>query len=225
MFQKITNEPGERSFAHGKNWYKIFWVFLIGCMIGYASEMVFAYLKDGHWVERTGLIYGPFNQIYGLGAVIFLLTLYNLRKANASIIFFASAFSGSVFEWVCSWVQEQLFHSVSWEYSDTPANIGGRTNLFFAICWGLMGMIFIRNIYPTLSDVIEKIPNHIGKPLTWALAVFMAFDILISGLAVTRWAERTYNIDVPATNIVNQFLDDTYPDDFMSRTYTSMEFK
>ena len=225
MSHSIANAPGERSFAHGKNWYKIFWVFFIGCLIGYGCEMVFAYLKNGYWVERTGLIYGPFNQIYGLGAVIFMLSLYHIRRANAGIIFLASAFSGAAFEWVCSWVQEQVFHSVSWEYSDTPANLGGRTNLFFSICWGLMGMIFIRNIYPTLSRVIERIPNRIGKPLTWCLAVFMAFDLLISGLAVARWAERTYGYDVPPTNAVNAFLDKNYPDEFMSATYTSMEFR
>ena len=53
----------------------------------------------------------------------------------------------------------------------------------------------------------------------------MAFDLLISGLAVARWAERTYGYDVPPTNAVNAFLDKNYPDEFMSATYTSMEFR
>lgn len=213
------------SFAQGKNGYKIFWVFFIGCFLGNCCEMVFAYAKNGSWVCRQGLIYGPFNQIYGLGAVLFMLTLYRLRDANAGIIFLTSALVGAAFEWLCSWVQEQAFHSRSWEYTGTPVNLGGRTNLFFALCWGLMGLIYIRHFYPWVSDKIERIPNAIGRPLTWVLAVLMVLDLLISAFAVTRWAERTYQIDVPARTGVQRFLDVHYPDDYLAKIYTSLTFQ
>lgn len=213
------------SFANGKNFYKVFWVFFICCFLGNCCEMVFAYAKNGSWICRQGLIWGPFNQIYGLGAVLFMLALYNLRDRNAGIIFVASALSGAAFEWLCSWVQEIAFHSHSWEYSDTPVNIGGRTNLFFAICWGFMGLVFIRNLYPWLSEHIEKIPNSIGRPLTWVLAVFMAVNIIVSIAAVTRWKERTYAPDVPPKAAIGRLLDKYYPNEKMSSIYTSLTFK
>lgn len=44
------------SFANGKNFYKIFWVFFICCFLGNCCEMVFAYAKNGSWICRQGLI-------------------------------------------------------------------------------------------------------------------------------------------------------------------------
>ncbi|MEF9970363.1 MAG: putative ABC transporter permease [Ruthenibacterium sp.] len=210
------------SFAAGKNIYKLIWVFTIGCFVGFAAEMVFAYAKTGAWVNRQGLIYGPFNQIYGLGAVLFTLTLYRFRNANGAIVFVTSALVGSAFEWTCSFVQEFVFGCVSWEYSDTPANIGGRTNLFFAICWGVMGFLFIRNLYPFLSELIEKIPNRIGKPITIIVAVLLSLDIIISFAAVTRQSMRINGS--AADTSIGAFLDRHYPDDYLAKVYPSMQF-
>lgn len=210
------------SFAAGKNLYKLIWVFVIGCVVGHCAEMVFAYAKGGVWVNRQGLLYGPFNQIYGMGAVLFTVTLYRFRNANGTVIFIASALAGSAFEWVCSFAQEMVFGCVSWEYSDTPANLGGRTNLFFAICWGVMGFIFIRNLYPYMSEKIEKIPNKIGKPLTIVLAVLLAADMALSAAAVARQSARL-NGEPPLT-FVGVLMDKWYPDEYLAKIYTSMEF-
>lgn len=210
------------SFAAGKNIYKLVWVFTIGCFIGFVAEMIFAYAKTGVWVNRQGLIYGPFNQIYGLGAVLFTLTLYRFRNANGVVVFVTSAVVGSAFEWTCSFLQEFIFGCVSWEYSDTPANLGGRTNLFFAICWGVMGFLFIRNLYPFLSELIEKIPNRIGKPLTFIIAILLSLDIIISFAAVTRQSMRISG-NAPDTSI-GAFLDTHYPDAYLKKVYPSMEF-
>ena len=211
------------SFAYGKNIHKIIWIFFIGCILGYVVEMLFAFVKNGQWINRQGLIYGPFNQIYGLGAVLFTLTLYRLRNANALWIFGASAVVGAAFEWVCSFLQEKAFGCVSWEYSHTPFNLGGRTNLFFAICWGLMGLLFIRNFYPWVSGYIEKIPNKLGRILSVIIAVFMVFNMAISAAAVGRQSAR-FN-GKPAANFVEAFLDRQYPDAYLAKVYTSMEFK
>ncbi|MEG1069129.1 MAG: putative ABC transporter permease [Ruthenibacterium sp.] len=210
------------SFAAGKNGYKLIWVFIIGCLVGFTAEMIFAYAKTGAWVNRQGLIYGPFNQIYGLGAVLFTLTLYRFRNANGAVVFITSALVGSAFEWTCSFLQEFVFGCVSWEYSDTPANIGGRTNLFFAICWGVMDFLFIRNLYPFMSEAVEKIPNRIGKPLTIFLAILMSLDIIISFSAVTRQSMRIKG-NAPDTAI-GAFLDRHYPDEYLKKVYPSMQF-
>ena len=40
---------------------KIFWVFIIGSVIGYLLEMVVGLVQNGHFVSKQGLIYGPFS--------------------------------------------------------------------------------------------------------------------------------------------------------------------
>lgn len=213
---------GEASFAAGLNLYKLFWVFLIGSFFGVVFETLYVYFMDGVWMNRAGMLYGPFNQVYGIGAVLFTVLLYRFRHKNALVIFTASAIIGGVFEYACSWVQQLAFGSVSWEYSDMPANIGGRTNLYYAGAWGLMGLIFITHAWPFLSEHIERIPNTIGKSLTIVLAVLMLADLTLSGAAVFRASRRAENI--PATNTVARWLDETYPDSYLKKAYPSMQF-
>ncbi|MEG1850039.1 MAG: hypothetical protein RR197_05725, partial [Oscillospiraceae bacterium] len=64
-----------RSFASGLNLYKLFWVFFIGCFLGVVLETAWFLLTRFQLVNRTGLIYGPFNLIYGFGAVLMTLSL------------------------------------------------------------------------------------------------------------------------------------------------------
>jgi len=82
-------------------------------------------------------------------------------------------------------------------------------------------MIFIKNTYPFLSNLIEKIPNTIGKWITWIFIVFMIFNIIISAVAVRRWTNR--RMGIPAGNVVSEFLDELYPDEYMQKIYPNMQ--
>ena len=82
-----TPEEGRKdSFAHGLNFYKLFFVFIIGCIIGYCVEMLWCYLRLGYFESRQGLIYGPFSPVYGMGAVIFTVVLYRFRHSSSLVI-------------------------------------------------------------------------------------------------------------------------------------------
>lgn len=208
------------SFAHGLNFYKLVWIFTVGCLIGFAVETVWCYVQYGHFESRKGLIYGPFSPVYGFGAVLLTLALYPLRGKNGLAVFAASAVIGAAFEFLCSWLQEKVFGTISWEYSDTPLNLGGRTNLQYAVFWGLLGLIFIKHTYPFLSGWIERIPNRAGKIITWVLVVLLVLDMLISSLAVRRWTNRS--LGQPPANAISGLLDRLYPDDLMEFIYPNM---
>lgn len=227
---------GAQSFASGLNIYKLLWVFILGCMIGVLFETLYVFFMDGVWMRRSGMLYGPFNQVYGFGAVLFTLVLYRFRHKNAFLIFLASALIGGAFEYVCSWVQQLAFGSVSWEYSDMPANIGGRTNLFYMGGWGVMGLMFISHFWPWLSEMIERIPNTMmfkgkrsgnmliitGKTVTIALSALLAVNLALSGLAVYRAGMR--NAGHPPANFITRWADETWPDEVMAEKYPSLEF-
>ena len=68
-----------------------------------------------------------------------------------------------------------------------------------------------------------KIPNKVGKVLTWCLLVFMIIDSLASGLVVYRWSERVNG--VVATNGIERFIDEVYPDKTMEWLFPNLEFK
>ncbi len=218
---------GVESFAAGLNIYKVMWVFMLGSFFGVVFETLYVYFTGGVWVRRSGVLYGPFNQVYGFGAVAFTLILYRFRKKNALLIFMASAALGALFEYACSWIEQLVFGSVSWEYSDMPANIGGRTNLYYAAGWGIMGMLFIIHFWPWLSEMIERIPNTLGnrvtaKAITLVLFCALALNMLFTGAAVFRAGQRADGI--PANEPIAQFLDTYFPDELMRREFPDMEF-
>ena len=200
-----TGERRERSFAHGLNFYKLFWVFFIGCFLGVIIELIWCAVLYQKFESRAGLIYGPFNPVYGFGALVLSVGLHWL---------------GSAAEFACSWFQEMVFGSVSWQYDGTVLNLQGRINLLHGLLWGLLGLLWVKELYPRLSRLIEKIPNKIGVAPTWTLAVLMAADIAISAMAVYRQSERREGI--PARNAVAAFLDEHYPDEFLAKIYTNM---
>lgn len=218
--QQPPHDDAKKTFAKGICFSKLFWVFLIGCVGGVAIELFWCLLTRYPLENRSGLIYGPFNPVYGFGAVLLTLLLYKIK--SKILVFLGSAVAGAAFEYFCSLFQEVAFHSVSWEYSETPANLNGRTNIAFGIMWGILGLVWIKSVYPFLSRWIERIPRKIGIPLTWVLVVFMAFNLAISGAAVARQAQRLEG--VPATNVFSRFLDAHYPDERLKKVYPNMRF-
>lgn len=211
----------EKTFAKGMNYYKLFWIFMIGCVGGVIIETFWCLLKKGVIESRSGLIYGPFNPVYGFGALLMAVCLNPLQKRSRLWIFLGSALIGGGFEYLCSLFQELAFGTVSWEYSHSFANLHGRTNLAFSVAWGILGLIWVKNIFPTLNRWIEKIPRAVGVLLTWLFTVFMIFNMAISALAVYRQSQR--RMDIPAQNQLDVFLDRHYPDDYLKKIYPNMQ--
>lgn len=212
--------PNTDSFAYGMGFYKLVWIFIIGCLMGCVLEMLWCYAHNGYFESRSGVLYGPLNPVYGFGAVLLSMLLWRIRDYNSLLIFLASAVIGAAFEYGCSWFQEVVFHTVSWEYSNSPLNLHGRTNVQFAICWGLLGLVFVQHTLPYLSNLIELIPNRIGRWLTWLFVIFMVFDLFISAAAVRRQTERRMGRE--AQNAFAVFLDEHYDDDYLKKIYPNM---
>lgn len=87
---------------------------------------------------------------------------------------------------------------------------------------GILGVVWIKTIYPFMATWILKIPNKIGKPLTYILLVFMLFNGLMSGCTVYRWYQRQNNIE--PTNQFEIWMDDKYPNTRMEKIYANLEF-
>lgn len=212
-----TERNREKPFAAGLCFTKLFWIFIIGCMVGFAAETFYCVFIQHKLEFRAGLLYGPFNPVYGCGAVLITLVLSALPTRKIVWIFLVSMLLGAAFEYICSWFQEAAFGTVSWEYEDTFWNIGGRTNLMFAVCWGFLGTIWMAWLYPFLSKWIEKIPKRAGRILTVALCIFMVFDLSVSAMAAGRHTARREGR--PARNGIERLLDQVYPDEVMDKIY------
>lgn len=213
---KIRN----KSFASGIDYYKLFWVFLMGCFLGVVVEMLFCLVTNGYIQSRQGVIYGPFNPVYGFGAVVLTLALNPVSHKKWYFIFILCMILGGGFEFLSSYIQQMMTGTVSWEYQQLPFNLGGRTSLMYSFFWGILGVLWIKEIYPKMSKLIEKIPNKIGVYLTWILTVFMVLNMGISVVAVNRWNQRLEGIEGKGS--FDHFLDEVYPDDYLKEVYPNM---
>lgn len=215
-------ERRSRHFTQGITFYKLFWVFFLGCFTGVAVETLWCFIQYGRIENRAGVVWGPFNPVYGLGAFVLTVALYKYRNRSKLYSFIGGMLAGSAVEYLCSWLQETVFGSTSWDYSAYPFNLNGRICLQYSVFWGLLGVLWIKSLYPRIVQLILKIPNRHGKALTWVLFAFISINMLVSAAAVYRWSERDARI--PASNAVERLLDDRFGDNRMRSIYPTLEF-
>ena len=210
-------------FAQGCGFYKLLWIFVIAALLGDAFETVFCRFSMGEWMSRSSLIYGPFSIVWGFGAVLLTALLYRYRDRRDGFLFLFGTVLGGAYEYGCSVLSELLFGTIFWDYSKIPFNLGGRINLLYCFFWGIATVVWIKVLYPRMSNLIERLPMRLGKILTWVLTVFMILNIAVSALAFGRYVERN-TMDTPSQNGFSQFLDDHYPDARIERVYPSAKF-
>lgn len=68
------------SFASGVNFYKVALICIAGSFAGVVVEILWCLFRNGYIESRSGLVYGPFNPVYGIGAVVMTLALYLLSQ-------------------------------------------------------------------------------------------------------------------------------------------------
>lgn len=213
-------EQQKDHFTHGLNIYKLLLIFYTGSFVGVIIELLWCLVNKGYLESRSGLVYGPFNLLYGLGAVAITAGLYRYRNRSRLLPFATGMLIGSIVEYVCSWAQEAVFGSRSWDYSGHPFNLNGRICLMYSVFWGFLGVFWLKNLYPRIAALMLKIPNKAGKILTWVLLAFFVFNAVVTFIAILRWSQRIDGIE--AANAFWRFIDLRFPDARMQRIYANM---
>lgn len=195
----------------------LFWCFTLFSLFGYGFETLVRLVRYGHIEGTQGLIALPFSQIYGFGAVL-LLIFYPLIKdwTNRTVFVFCSILGG-VYEYLASWLQEAFFHTTSWDYSEMSTSIGGRTNLLYALVWGLLSLWAIRYLFPPLIHWLNQPRTWVWLGFTWILFMVILVDAVLSSLACIRYVERS--VHEPCHTQLECFIDQTFPDDVIQHTY------
>lgn len=197
----------------------LFWVFIIGSIAGFIFEVTVVFFQKGHFELRQGLIYGPFIPVYGIGAMCYYIVLSKIKIKNKIQIFLITMILGGITEYLCSFIQEKAFGTISWDYSYLPFNINGRTSLLHCIYWGIGGVLYITYIEPLLNKMIDKTNMKAFDLITIILSIFIIFDISISWMAADRQTERKN--DIEPQNHLDLFLDKNYPDEYMNRIFNN----
>ena len=197
-------------------------LFIVGSLIGFIHENLFAMLKGQEGI-RQGLIYGPFIPVYGVGLLLFYLMFSSFYFRGMSkfwkiiLVFVVGFFMGGFTEYLCSFLQEVIMGTKSWDYSNVRFNLNGRTSLFHACCWGLMSVLFYLYVLPILQKTKKFFDNKKYQLFIMFMGVFMLFDCTISILACLRQEARRKN--VKPNNKIDELLDKYYPDEYLNNIY------
>jgi uncharacterized membrane protein len=202
------------------DFFKTFWIFLLGSVFGFVVETIWCVYRHGRLEMRSSMVFGPFTVIYGLGALVLYLGFFFIKQSSFTSVVIFGAIAGTVVEFVCSYVQETVVGSVSWDYSAKPFNIGGRVCLLYSVYWGVLAIAWCKALQPIFEKLIKRIPSRIYRPLTITLTVIIAADIVVSVAAVARWGMRLDG--VPASGSITFIIDSLFPNHFMEALYPNM---
>lgn len=210
-----------------KKWYcygTIFFTFMLGSFIGFLNENIITLIK-GRFILRQGLIYEPLIPVYGIGAIFFYLIYQKIiceqRKkfVNIVFVFIVGFMLGGTIEYMCSYFQEKLFGTISWNYSYLKYNLNGRTSLLHACFWGLLGIIFYYLFLPIIQKFKTLLDKKYIKFLIILFSVFFFVDCTISTLACIR--EKNRNDNKKPSNFLEEVLDKYYPNDYLDKIYNN----
>ncbi|MGO5318759.1 putative ABC transporter permease [Bifidobacterium boum] len=202
------------------DFFNIFWLFVVGCVVGLAIETVYHFVLVHEYQDRAGLLWGPFSPIYGCGAVILTVCLNRLWRKNPVVIFLASAVIGGAFEFFVSWFMEAAFGITAWDYTGQWLSIGGRTSGKYMVFWGLLGLAWIKFVLPYLLRLINRIPWQVRYSLTAVCAALMLVDIVMTLMALDCWYSRVSG--VPQSAPISQFFAEHFDDAYMQHRFQTM---
>lgn len=171
-----------------QNIYQALWIFIIYAFLGWCSEVAFAAVNKGKFVNR-GFLNGPVCPIYGVGMLIVVLCLWNLRD-RPLLLFLGSALLTTALEFVTGFVLERFVHDKWWDYSDMPFNIKGYVCLKFTILWGLAASFIIGAIHRFIYMLIEKTPFVLGVILLAVFSAAFIADFIVTLTALVKLPKK-----------------------------------
>ena len=161
--------------------------FLLYSILGFLLETVRSFLVNSKFA--SGILYGPWTPIYGIGIVIVILIsnylfahLHLSRWVETFITFVIITLILTLLEWIGGILIEKIFHTVFWDYSKEAFSIGKYISLSKSLMWGVGSILFIYVLKPLLEGVIK----HIPIPVTIILTLLMLSDFILTFVNKSR---------------------------------------
>lgn len=208
---------------HQLSYPLLFWLFIAGSLMGFVMEGLFHLIRKGTWAFRVGTLWGPFCVIYGAGAVAMYLVALAVQRKKPLTQFAVFALTGSAVEFLAGVFQMIFFGTQSWNYSSHALNLGGLISPKMTLLWGMAGMALMYIVLPVLLHSFTRLKLERRMVLCRVMTAYMCVNLLMTSIALMRWQERV-STAAPASNAVEAWMDQRWPDERMRERFPNMEF-
>jgi len=192
----------------------------MGSFLGCIWESVWCVIKNRRFESRKGLIYGLLIPVYGIASLLLTLIVEWLNITNPSLLFVTSFVLCGAVEYLCSYFQEKVFKTKSWDYSNMKFNLNGRVNLVYALFFAILGSIWCNVCLVKIDWFVDMIfINEKLKHISILMIILVGYSIIISALACGR--QRSRKQGIAPENDLEVWLDKKYNDEFLEKVYAN----
>lgn len=155
------------------NIIKYILMFFFYSFAGWCLESLYCSIGEKRFINR-GFLTGPLCPIYGTASLVLIVLIYNPFKDNPLAVFILGIVLCDIVEYLTSFLMEKLFAARWWDYTYELLNIKGRICLKHSLYWGVISIIFVKVIHPSVENLYSKISgNHIYYILAAVLIIFV----------------------------------------------------
>ena len=136
--------------------------FFVTSILGFFVESI---LWHGH---ESGILYGPWTFIYGIGSIIIIILSDKiLKKRHLNkylrflILFFSCFMILTLVELLGGLFIEKIFGISYWNYTKYKFNVGKYISLEMSLLWVVASILFVFLLRPIIDYIIDKLPNFI----------------------------------------------------------------
>ena len=159
--------------------FKYMLLFFFYSFGGWVIESTYCSVGEKRLINR-GFMTGPMCPIYGTGALVMTLFMYNPYKDRPLIVFILGMILCDIVEYLTSVIMEALFHARWWDYTYEFLNIKGRICLKHTLFWGIASVGFVYLIHPKTDSILSKFSDKTIIILSVIILVVFAIDIIHS---------------------------------------------
>lgn len=210
-----TVQDGDFSYC------SVFLIFLFGSIAGFILEGTFCFITKGRWESHVVSVFAPYNILYGLGAALFYIGAAKTKRTHTVLRVIIMTAAATVLELTCGALLRYALGMRAWNYSGRFLNFKGMICFSFSVYWGIAALGFCK-LYPFISRALCRCNGKAFKVVCAVLTVFIALDLLFTGLCIFRWSERHYGFNAKTT--VEREIDELAPDEWMKNRFIEWRF-
>ena len=194
---------------------KLFLAFMIYSVVGWIMEVIATFPDTKKFVNR-GFLIGPYCPIYGAGFILIDMLLKKFMDEPIAL-FLLIIIVCSALEYLTSLIMEKLFKARWWDYSHRYLNIEGRVCLTNSLAFGILGMLALYYINPSVQNLINSFSDSLINTLSIILLIIFVTDIIFSFNIMNKVKDKIKSLNKDNTQEIKTRINEFLSNNFFTR--------